>query len=97
MGLHPRTRRLLSRIGESLRTWRIIQGLTATMVADRAGITRTTLRAIEEHPETARFENIIAVAAVLGLDTDIARAFDPVESDRGRILLESAARRGKAS
>jgi len=93
MGLHPRTRRLMARVGENLATWRAIQGLTATAVADRAGITRATLRAIEHHPETVRFESILAVAAVLGMDTDIARAFDPVESDRGRILLEAAARR----
>ena len=50
MKLHPRTEKLLRRVGEDIRTWRVSQRLTATAVADRAGITRVTLRQIEKDP-----------------------------------------------
>ena len=85
--LHPRTRRLLARIGPSIRTWRRAQGLTAEQVADRASISRPTLRTIETHPERASFGNVMAVLAVLGVDETITTAIDPLESERGRALV----------
>ncbi len=93
MRLHPKTEELIARMGRDIQTWRKIQRLTATVVADRAGITRTTLRSIEANPGTASFENVLAVLAVLGLDEDVARALDPAESIRGQALLTAAARR----
>ena len=63
------------------------QGLTAEQVADRAGISRPTLRTIETHPERASFGNVMAVLAVLGVDEAITTAIDPLESERGRALV----------
>ena len=63
------------------------QGLTAEQVADRAGISRPTLRTIETHPERASFGNVMAVLAVLGVDETITTAIDPLESERGRALV----------
>lgn len=63
------------------------QGLTAEQVADRAGISRPTLRTIETHPERASFGNVMAVLAVLGVDEAITTAIDPLESKRGRALV----------
>ena len=68
-------------------TWRRAQGLTAEQVADRAGISRPTLRTIETHPERASFGNVMAVLAVLGVDEAITTAIDPLESERGRALV----------
>ena len=64
MRLHPKTEELIARMGRDIQTWRKIQRLTATVVAGRAGITRTTLRSIEANPGTASFENVLAVLAV---------------------------------
>ena len=39
--------RELTEFGEHIRGWRMVLGLTAQQVAERAGITRDTLRKIE--------------------------------------------------
>ncbi len=91
--LHPRTVDLLGAMGRDIQTWRKLQRLTATTVADRAGISRTTLRSIETNPGGATFENVIAVLAVLGLDEEVATSVDPTRSIRGQALLTAAARR----
>lgn len=85
--IHPRSARLLATIGPSIRSWRIALGLSATQVADRAGISRPTLRVIESEPQRASFGNVMAVLAVLGLDGAVAQAIDPMESARGRVLV----------
>lgn len=63
-------------------TWCKLQRLTATTVADRAGISRTTLRSIETNPVGATFASVIAVLAVLGLDEEVATSVDPTRSIR---------------
>lgn len=93
MTLHPRTATLMAKMGADIRTWRVAQRLTATRVADRAGVTRTTLRDIETDPGTVRFENVLAVLAVLGLDEAVAAAIDPTQSVRGQVILTAAARK----
>lgn len=93
MKLHPKTERIMRKIGEDIRTWRVTQRLTATSVADRAGITRVTLRAIERNPGSASFENVMSVLAVLGLDEAVGTAIDPTQSIRGQTLLTAAARK----
>ncbi|MDQ2738017.1 MAG: helix-turn-helix domain-containing protein, partial [Actinomycetota bacterium] len=40
--------RSLRLTGEQIVTWRKLQGLTAEQVAERAGISRNTLRSIEQ-------------------------------------------------
>lgn len=93
MQLHPKTGRMIRRIGDNMRTWRVAQRLTATEVADRAGITRATLRTIESNPGSVSFHNIFAVLTVLGVDETVAAAFDPVNSERGQAVLTAAARK----
>lgn len=88
---HPATSRRLATIGPSLRTWRKAQGLTASSVADRAGVSRPTLRAIETNPSSVSFGNVFAVLSVLGLDADLARTLDPMESSRGQELVRAQA------
>jgi len=93
MKLHPKTEKLLGKMGSDIKTWRLAQGLTASRVADRAGITRTTLRDIENNPSTVRLENLMAVLAVLGLDEAVASAIDPTQSIRGQTILMASARK----
>lgn len=81
-----RTRRMTT-LGENLRSWRKVQRLTAAVVAERAGINRTTLRAIEEGAGSVKLENLFAVLEVLGIDDAVIAATDPANDDRGRALL----------
>ena len=84
---HPRTERLMALVGPHIRAWRVAQDLTATEVADRAGISRPTLRAIESDPTNVSFGNVLAVLAVLGVEADVFQAIDPMESPRGQALV----------
>lgn len=80
--------RTVAAVGESVRTWRVIQGLTATQVAERAGVTRATLRALETGAGNPTWDAVVRIMTVLGLDRALAEAVDPVSSERGRLLLE---------
>ncbi|GAA1861030.1 helix-turn-helix domain-containing protein [Myceligenerans crystallogenes] len=85
-----RTVRDLASFGEHVRTWRKIHGLTAQLVADRAGITRTTLRSIENGTGTVSLENTLAVLRVLGVADAVVGATDPLTTDLGRFHAERA-------
>lgn len=93
MLLHPKTRKMIAKIGQDIKTWRVAQRMSATEVAERAGITRPTLRAIENDPGSVSFRNIMSVLTVLGVDESVAAAFDPAMSVRGVQLLTAAARK----
>jgi len=84
----PARTRKLREFGESLRTWRKAERLTAEIVALRAGITRGTLRNIENGEGSVRFENVMAVLEVLGIERGVLEAVEPANSFRGRALLE---------
>lgn len=79
-----KTQRTARTIGEQLLTWRKLLGLTAQQVADRAGISRNTLRKLEHGELGVGFEAFLDVARVLGLGEQLNGAFDPYESDFGR-------------
>lgn len=87
---HPATRRRLESVGPSIRAWRLARGLSATDVADRSGISRTTLRQIETDPSSVSFGNVFAVLSVLGVDHKVAQSIDPLEDLVGRTLVLSA-------
>lgn len=93
--LHPAVRRRLETIGPSIRAWRLARGLTMGQVAERAGISRPTLRQIERDPSGVSFVNVFAVLSVLGVDDKVTRAIDPMEDLVGRTLaLAALERRG---
>ncbi|MET3164629.1 UNVERIFIED_ORG: transcriptional regulator with XRE-family HTH domain [Arthrobacter sp. UYEF10] len=79
-----KTQRTARTIGEQLVTWRKLLGLTAEQVADRAGLSRNTLRKLEHGELGVGFEAFLDVARVLGLGDQLNVAFDPYESDFGR-------------
>lgn len=67
----PPLRRRMSGLGEHLRLARKRRHLTATQMAERAGITRPTLRAIEQGDPSVSFGAYASVLFCLGLDGDI--------------------------
>ena len=77
--------RELSEIGESVRGWRMVLGVTAQQVCERANISRDTLRKIEKGDATVSFRNVAQVLRALGLLDAVVTAVDPLESDLGRL------------
>ena len=91
----------LEELGDSLRRWRKLRGLTAQIVAERADITRGTLRSIETGAGTVQLRNVLALIKVLGLTRTILDAAEPLNSELGRInadllLPERVSRRRRA-
>lgn len=78
------TERDLVALGQNLRRWRKLVGWTAEIAAERAGITRTTLRAIE-NGESVRSESLMSVLNALGIATTVVQSTDPLSSDLGRL------------
>ncbi len=81
---HAAVARAAHSLGEYLAGWRKILGLTAEQVADRAGISRTTLRKIEHGDAGVRFGAVLSVARSLGVLDRIIESADPLASDLGR-------------
>ncbi|MGV3072823.1 helix-turn-helix domain-containing protein [Corynebacterium phoceense] len=77
--------RELREIGESVRGWRMVLGVTAQQVCERANISRDTLRKIEKGDATVSFRNLAQVLRALGLLDAVVTAVDPLESDLGRL------------
>ncbi len=77
--------RQLAEFGEHLRGWRMVLGLTAQQVSERAGITRDTLRKIEAGNPSAGFGNVAQVLRALGVLDQVVGAVDPLASDIGRL------------
>lgn len=79
-----RTRIGAERIGDHLAAWRKLQQLTAAQVAERAGVSRGTLRNLENGATSVGLDVVLNVARVLGVLDRIVEAFDPYETDLGR-------------
>lgn len=69
---HPVLRRVLKELGENIRLARLRRGLSATLVAERAGMSRTTLHAIEKGEPSVAFGSYANVLHALGLHKDLA-------------------------
>jgi transcriptional regulator with XRE-family HTH domain len=81
--------RQIADFGEHVRGWRMVLGLTAQQVAERAEITRDTLRKIESGNPSVSFHNVAQVLRALGLLDQIVEAIDPLNSDIGRLRAGS--------
>ena len=65
-------RQLLIQLGGRLRAARVLRGWTASQVADRAGISRTTLSAVESGAPSPAIGTYLKVLGVLGMAGDLA-------------------------
>ena len=77
----------LAEVGESISTWRRLLGLPAAVVADRAGVTPKTLRALE-NGKGSSLETLLRVSRALGITEQLLVAIDPMETDLGRARAE---------
>jgi transcriptional regulator with XRE-family HTH domain len=83
----PTSARILhagERLGAHVTAWRKLLGLTAEQVAERAGISRSTLRRLEKGETAVTLETFLNVARVLGQLDRAVEALDPFETDLGR-------------
>ena len=71
-------------IGQDFAGWRKILGLTAAQVADRADVTRGTLRKLEHGDPSVSFHVVLRVARALGILDTLTAALDPLDTDLGR-------------
>jgi len=67
----PQERRLLGELGERLRLARLRRKLSNAAVAQRAGISRTTLYKVEAGDPASTLGSYLRVLAVLGLEKDL--------------------------
>ncbi len=68
--LLPRIQRILEELGENIRLARLRRKLSATQVAERAGMGRTTLVKIEQGHPGVGVGQYLNVLKVLGLEKD---------------------------
>jgi transcriptional regulator with XRE-family HTH domain len=68
----PAVQRLLGELGERLRLARLRRGLSGELLAERAGMSRPTLRAIERGEPSATLGAYANVLHALGLHADLA-------------------------
>lgn len=68
---HPAIRRLLRELGENIRLARLRRGFSMALVAERAGMSRTTLRAVESGEPAVSLGSYANVLHSLGLHDDL--------------------------
>ncbi len=85
-----RLQRAAADIGTQLAAWRRMQDLTAVQVAERANISRDTLRRLEHGDPAVSLETVLGVARALGALDRIVDALDPYQTDMGRARASAA-------
>ena len=70
--VHPHVRRLVKAMGERVRLARLRRGFSAALVAERAGMSLPTLRAIEKGTPSVTLGSYVNVLHSLGLHDDLA-------------------------
>jgi transcriptional regulator with XRE-family HTH domain len=94
----PQEQRLLAALGERIRLARRRRKLSNSVVAQRAGISRTTLYKVEAGDPGATMGSHMRVLAVLGLEGDLhaLAADDKVGRKLQDLALEPAPRRPRS-
>ena len=70
--LLPKSRRILSNLGENIKLARLRRKLSAEQVAERANISRPTLIEIEKGSANTSMGAYLQVLSVLGLEQDLS-------------------------
>ena len=69
--IFPSVQQKLSEVGENIRLARLRRKWSEALVAERAGIARNTLRAIEKGDPNVTFGSCVNVLHCLGLENDL--------------------------
>lgn len=88
----PRRERLQRELGENIERWRRVNGLSATELADRAAVTRETLRAVEAGTGAPRLDSVLAILIALGIAEPVVDATNPYNSETARVRIDDILR-----
>ncbi len=92
----PKTQDILKRLGENIRLARLRRNISATLQAERAGISRPTLNSIEKGLPSVSLGGYVQVLVSLGLEKDLLTV--AAEDELGRTLQDlNIAKRKRAS
>ena len=91
--LLPKLKKLLIELGENIRLARLRRKLSAEQVAERAGISRTTLTSIENGKPSTSMGYYLSVLAVLGLEQDLSQIAK--DDELGRKLQDAQLSHGE--
>ncbi len=102
MTLLPKTERILHALGENIRLARLRRRLTTIQVSERAGISRSTLYAVEKGAPGVSLGSYTQVLHVLGLEKDLLSVARDDElgrklQDAGLLTKKRAPKRKKKS
>jgi len=89
----PRLEKLLAQLGENLKLARLRRKLTTQQVAERAGITRTTLWQVEKGAPHVGMGAYAQVLFVLGMEKDLLKL--ATDDELGRRLQDAELVPGK--
>ena len=84
----PAVKRILNELGENIKLARLRRKWSAQLVAERAGMTRTTLRSIENGEGNVAIGAYANVLKCLGLEKDLAGIAR--DDDLGRKLQDAS-------
>ncbi len=84
--LFPKHQRLLDQLGENLHLARRRRKLTTTQVAERAGISRSTLYHLEKGDANSSLSTLLQVLVALKLENDIVKL--AADDELGRKLAD---------
>ena len=77
-------------LGEHIRTWRKLLGLTAQQLAERAGVNRGTISRLERGDAAVSIGVFLNVARALGQLDNVVKSVDPYETPLGRARSSQA-------
>lgn len=80
--------RALQELGDNVATWRKLRGLPASILATRAGISKDTLRKIEQGSGGVSTVNFFKVLRALGIMDGVTESTDPYRTDLGKLRAE---------
>ncbi|WP_311208445.1 MULTISPECIES: helix-turn-helix domain-containing protein [unclassified Aeromicrobium] len=83
-----RVRQSARELGQHVTTWRKLQNLTAAQLSERAGISRPTLRKLENGDSSVGLDTFLVVLRALGQLDRLVDSIDPYETDLGRARSE---------
>lgn len=84
--LFPKTVSILERFGENIRLARLRRNISASLQAERAGISRPTLSMIEKGAPSVALGNYVQVLVSLGLEKDLLKV--GADDELGRTLQD---------
>jgi len=78
----PKNRKVLSLLGENMKLAYKRRGYTQSLIAERTGLSRLTVRKIEQGDPTVSIGHYVAVLNVLGMVEDFAKVASDDELGR---------------